>query len=33
LPDFFRQETENAQPVGGLAPLRWSKEFSVVSNK
>jgi hypothetical protein len=27
LPDFFWQETENAHaPVGGLAPLRWSKE-------
>src|ERR1700719_179644 len=30
LPDFFWQETENAHaPVGGLAPLRWSKEASV----
>src|ERR1700733_15275638 len=30
LPDFFWQETENAQaPVGGLAPLRWSKEASI----
>ena len=30
LPDFFWQETENAHaPVGGLAPLRWSKEASI----
>jgi aminocarboxymuconate-semialdehyde decarboxylase len=30
LPDFFWQETENAQaPVGRLAPLRWSKEASI----
>jgi 6-methylsalicylate decarboxylase len=30
LPDFFWQETENADaPVGGLAPLRWSKEASI----
>jgi acetyl esterase/lipase len=30
LPDFFWQETENAPaPVGGLAPLRWSKEASI----
>src|SRR6202030_3034290 len=30
LPDFFWQKTENAHaPVGGLAPLRWSKEASV----
>jgi 6-methylsalicylate decarboxylase len=30
LPDFFWQETENANaPVGGLAPLRWSKEASI----
>ena len=30
LPDFFWQETENAAaPVGGLAPLRWSKEASI----
>jgi predicted TIM-barrel fold metal-dependent hydrolase len=30
LPDFFWQETENAHaPVGGLAPLRWSREASV----
>lgn len=30
LPDFFWQETENAQtPVGGLAPLRWSKETTI----
>ena len=30
LPDFFWQETENAHaPVGGLAPLRWSKEATV----
>jgi len=27
LPDFFWQETDNADaPVGGLAPLRWSKD-------
>jgi hypothetical protein len=30
LPDFFWEETENANaPVGGLAPLRWSREASV----
>ncbi len=30
LPDFFWQETENVHaPVGGLAPLRWSKETSI----
>ena len=30
LPDFFWQETENAHsPVGGLTPLRWSKEASI----
>src|ERR1700724_231054 len=30
LPDFFCRETENAHaPVGGLAPLRWSKEASI----
>jgi 6-methylsalicylate decarboxylase len=30
LPDFFWQETENAEaPVGGLAPLRWSKEVTL----
>ena len=30
LPDSFWQETENAHaPVGGLAPLRWSKEASI----
>ena len=30
LPDFFWRETENAlAPVGGLAPLRWSKEASL----
>jgi 6-methylsalicylate decarboxylase len=30
LPYFFWQETENAHDaVGGLAPLRWSKEPSV----
>jgi 6-methylsalicylate decarboxylase len=30
LPDFFWRETENANaPVGGLAPLRWSKEASI----
>jgi predicted TIM-barrel fold metal-dependent hydrolase len=30
LPDFFWQATENAHaPIGGLAPLRWSKEVSV----
>jgi predicted TIM-barrel fold metal-dependent hydrolase len=30
LPDFFWEETENANaPVGGLAPLRWSREASI----
>ena len=30
LPDFFWRETENAHaPVGGLAPLRWSKEATI----
>jgi hypothetical protein len=30
LPDFFWQATENAHaPIGGLAPLRWSKEASI----
>jgi len=30
LPNFFWQETDNAHaPVGGLAPLRWSKEGSL----
>src|ERR1700732_2399799 len=30
LPDFFWQETENAHaPVGGLAPLPWSKEATL----
>jgi predicted TIM-barrel fold metal-dependent hydrolase len=30
LPDFFWQATENPNaPVGGLAPLQWSKEASV----
>jgi len=30
LPDFFWLETDNAEaPVGGLAPLRWSKEASI----
>ena len=30
LPDFFWQETENAHaPVGGLAPLRWSKDATI----
>jgi hypothetical protein len=30
LPDFFWQETENANAlVGGLAPLRWSEEASI----
>lgn len=30
LPDFFWQATENANaPVGGLAPLQWSKEASI----
>jgi len=30
LPDFFWQATENEDtPVGGLAPLRWSKEASI----
>jgi predicted TIM-barrel fold metal-dependent hydrolase len=30
LPDFFWQATENVHaPVGGLAPLRWSRETSL----
>src|ERR1700746_1786036 len=30
LPDFFWEETENAHaPIGGLAPLQWSKEASI----
>jgi 6-methylsalicylate decarboxylase len=30
LPDFFWEETENAHaPIGGLAPLRWSKEATL----
>lgn len=30
LPDFFWQATENAHaPVGGLAPLQWSKEACI----
>jgi predicted TIM-barrel fold metal-dependent hydrolase len=30
LPDFFWQATETANaPVGGLAPLKWSKEASI----
>jgi aminocarboxymuconate-semialdehyde decarboxylase len=30
LPDFFWRATENAHaPVGGLAPLQWSKEESI----
>ena len=30
VPDFFWQETENAHaPIGGLAPLQWSKEASI----
>lgn len=30
LPDFFWQETENGDvPVGGLAPLRWSRETTI----
>lgn len=30
LPDFFWQATENADaPIGGLPPLRWSKEVSI----
>jgi aminocarboxymuconate-semialdehyde decarboxylase len=29
LPDFFWQETNAHGPVGGLAPLRWSKEASL----
>lgn len=30
LPDFFWQATENDHaPIGGLAPLRWSKETAV----
>jgi len=30
LPDFFWQATENADaPVGGLAPLRWSRDAAI----
>jgi predicted TIM-barrel fold metal-dependent hydrolase len=30
LPDFFWQATENDHaPIGGLAPLRWSREASI----
>jgi hypothetical protein len=30
LPDFFWTETNHAHgPVGGLAPLKWSKEASI----
>lgn len=30
LPDFFWQETENSDaPVGGLAPLPWSKDATI----
>ena len=30
LPDFFWREADNAHaPVGGLAPLQWSKEASI----
>jgi predicted TIM-barrel fold metal-dependent hydrolase len=30
LPDFFWQETENAHaPVGGIAPLKWSKDVTI----
>ena len=30
LPDFFWQETENAHAhIGGLEPLRWSREASI----
>src|SRR5258705_3875963 len=30
LPDFFWRETDNAHaPVGGLAPLRWSKDATL----
>ena len=30
LPDFFWRETDNAgTPVGGIAPLTWSKEASL----
>jgi predicted TIM-barrel fold metal-dependent hydrolase len=30
LPDFFWQETEIADaPIGGLAPLHWSRETSI----
>jgi predicted TIM-barrel fold metal-dependent hydrolase len=30
LPDFFWQATENDHaPIGGLAPLRWSKETAI----
>ena len=30
LPDFFWQATENSNaPIGGLAPLRWSKDATL----
>ena len=30
LPDFFWEATENDHaPIGGLAPLRWSKETAI----
>ena len=30
LPDFFWQATENVHaPIGGLAPLRWSRETAL----
>ncbi|MBO0860998.1 MAG: amidohydrolase family protein [Chloracidobacterium sp.] len=30
LPDFFRRDTNNPHaPVGGLAPLQWSKEAMI----
>jgi predicted TIM-barrel fold metal-dependent hydrolase len=30
LPDFFWRETDNTEtPVGGIAPLKWSKEASL----
>jgi aminocarboxymuconate-semialdehyde decarboxylase len=29
LPDFFWTETNHAGPVGGLAPMKWSKEAAI----
>src|SRR5690348_6499623 len=29
LPDFFWRETNTHAPIGGLAPLPWSKEASL----